>query len=235
MESAPLPPDEEQRLSSLQNLRIMGTAAEAAWDHLAEMASKLCKTPISLVSLVGEKRQWFKARVGLEAQETPREYAFCAYALLEEDPFVVPDTDRDARFLDNPLVTGDPNIRFYAGAPIRAPDGAKLGTICVIDREPRELDDFQMDGLKVIAEMAEALLTMRAAAIVMEDAIQSLQGDGEGPSPFIESIQTVTTQLDELAADVDVPTDLQEAMETLKGHAKRIVNACQDLGSLTGD
>ncbi len=236
---APEAPNEEERLNTLRRLRIMDTATEEAWDRLTQLASKLCKTPISLVSLVGEKRQWFKSRVGLEAQETPKEYAFCAHAILENDPFVVPDTHRDQRFLDNPLVTGDPNIRFYAGAPISAPDGTKMGTICVIDREPRDLDEFQLEGLRVIAEMANQLLTTRAGAIVLQDALESLalealdETSPEGRSlrsrSLREAVESIQNHLRHLQEDWDLPEEFAADLDELHLHARRIENAAEQL------
>ena len=120
------PPDEPERLKALAGYEILDTPAEAEFDDLARLASWLCGTPIGLVSLIDERRQWFKAHIGLEVRETPRDQAFCAHALEVEQPLLVTDAQRDARFAQNPLVTGPPHIRFYAGAPLRTPSGHSL-------------------------------------------------------------------------------------------------------------
>jgi len=149
---APIPANEAKRLAVLQRYRILDTAYEALFDEIAAVAAKVCGTPMSAVSLVDAERQWFKARVGLKVAETTRDLAFCAHAIM--DPahlLVVNDATTDERFAANPLVTGDPNIRFYAGAPLVAPDGSAVGTLCVIDSKPRQLSVGQLDVLRQLA------------------------------------------------------------------------------------
>jgi diguanylate cyclase len=137
---AALPPDEAARLKALQQLAVLDTPAEVAFDALARAAAALCGVPIAMVSLVDADRQWFKARVGLDSlRETPREQAFCAHTILQSEVFEVTDAQADPRFAGNPLVTGQQGIRFYAGAPVTLPGGAAVGTVCVIDRVPRQL------------------------------------------------------------------------------------------------
>ena len=161
---APLPPDEERRLAALDDLKVLDTGAEAVFDDVVLLASQVCGTPIALVSLVDAERQWFKARVGLDASETPRSDAFCAHAILAPDTVMqVHDAVLDPRFTDNPLVQGEPRIRFYAGAPIVTPAGDALGTVCVIDREPRELSAGQVSALQALARQTAVLLQLRAA------------------------------------------------------------------------
>lgn len=141
---------------------MLDTPAERAFDDVARFAAALCETPIALVSLVEGDRQWFKARVGLDAEETPRSYSFCAHAMLDEATMVVPDAREDARFAGNPLVTGEPHIRFYAGAPLRSPAGVPLGSLCVIDMSPRAgLTPLQVQGLEVLAAQIVGLLEAR--------------------------------------------------------------------------
>jgi PAS domain S-box-containing protein len=159
---APLPPDESQRLESLRRYAILDTPPEAPFEDLTLLAAQTCQTPIALVSLVDETRQWFKSRVGLDATETSRDLAFCAHAILNRDDVLeVRDARLDPRFADNPLVTADPNIRFYAGAPLVARDGHVLGTLCVIDRAPRMLSQTQKQALQALSRHVVTLLELR--------------------------------------------------------------------------
>jgi PAS domain S-box-containing protein len=156
---APLGPDEAARLVALRELAVLDTTPEERFDRLTRLARDLFGVPIALVSLVDEDRQWFKSRQGLAAPETSREVSFCAHAILDErEVLVVPDALRDERFADNPLVTGDPDIRFYAGAPLSTADGHQVGTLCVIDRAPREWTAEQSAALRDLADVVEAEL-----------------------------------------------------------------------------
>jgi diguanylate cyclase (GGDEF)-like protein len=150
-----LPENESERLRSLRALNILDTPPDERFDRLTRVARRLFDTPIALMSLVDEDRQWFKSRPGLDFPQTPRDHAFCAHAILGEGVFVVRDALEDDRFRDNPLVKGFPEIRFYAGCPVKAPDGSALGTLCVIDHEPREVDEEHVDALRDLAGLAE--------------------------------------------------------------------------------
>lgn len=163
---APLPASEPQRLSALRALDVLDTAAEPEFDALVRAAAHICRTPIALISLVDERRQWFKANLGLEgALETPRELAFCAHAIQGEKLFQVNDAIQDSRFAGNPLVVDEPSIRFYAGAPIRVMGGQAVGTLCVLDREPRQLDARQIHALECLAHAAARALEGRYAML----------------------------------------------------------------------
>ena len=153
--------EEEDRLTALLNFDILDTDFEKEYDDIVKLTSYICKTPITLISLVDLNRQWFKAKVGLNVRETPRDVAFCSYAIEMEDILIVKDTHKDFRFSDNPLVKGDPKIRFYAGAQLRTSDGHALGTLCAIDREPRDLSQDQIDALKTLADQVVARFELR--------------------------------------------------------------------------
>ncbi len=157
----PTIPAESSRLAALARYAILDTAPEIAFDEIVTLASTLCATPIALISLVDDHRQWFKARHGLDTCETPRELSFCAHAIAESDLFAVADTHRDPRFHDHPLVTGDPFIRFYAGMQLTTPDGHNLGALCVIDRVPRVLTPMQMNALHALARQVIVQLELR--------------------------------------------------------------------------
>ena len=174
---ASLPPNEAQRLATLQGYDILDTPPEAGFDDLALLASQICKTPVALVSFVDENRQWFKSRIGLRANETPRDYAFCAHSiLLSGEVLEVRDARLDARFADNPLVTDDPNILFYAGAPLVTQDNSALGTLCVIDFEPRELSAAQKLALQALGRHVVALLELRRSLAENKNIMEDLRG-----------------------------------------------------------
>jgi PAS domain S-box-containing protein len=163
MTSAPLPADEPARLEALRRYAILDTPPEADFDDLTRLASQICGTPIALISLVDARRQWFKSRVGLAAVETLREEAFCAHTILGPDLMEVTDARQDERFRDNPLVTGAPGIRFYAGMPLATAGGHRVGTLCVIDRAPRQLDAAQREALALLGRQVVLQFEMRLA------------------------------------------------------------------------
>lgn len=152
---APLPADEEERHKSLKSLNILETAMEERFERVTRLASRLLDMPISAITLLDGQRQWFKSVQGLNASETSRDVSFCAHAVLGDEIMQVEDACKDERFHDNPLVTGDPGIRFYAGHPVKAPDGRTIGALCVIDRKPRSLTPHQIEDLKDLAAMVE--------------------------------------------------------------------------------
>lgn len=156
-------PTESERLNTLQLYNVLDTASEKAFDDLTQLASSICGTPISLVSFIDKDRQWFKSKLGLEVDETPREQAFCDHAIRSNNILIIEDAQADQRFSNNPLVTGDPNIRFYAGAPLQVSNGAALGTLCVIDHEPRSLSTEQLTALSVLRDAVVSQLELRRA------------------------------------------------------------------------
>ncbi len=165
----PIPADEDARLAKLKALQLVETCDEASFDDIVKLAQLICDMPIALVSLVTENTQWFKARVGLDLRETPRDHAICAHALEHSGALVVPDLRADARFVDNPLVTSDPSLRFYAGVPLRvAGEGSAMGTLCVLDRVPRTLSPTQLEALAALARRVEVEMTLRKDAVTKE-------------------------------------------------------------------
>jgi two-component sensor histidine kinase len=155
---------EEYRLDALRRYAILDTPREADFDEVVRVTSAICNAPISVINLIDQGRQWFKAEVGLGVRETPIDSSICAHAILQSELFIIPDTTQDDRFCDNPLVTGDPRLRFYAGALLETPEGFPLGTVCVLDYKPRNLDQTQKDFLRLMAHQVMKLLELRRIA-----------------------------------------------------------------------
>ena len=176
---AALPSNEAERLAALKAYHILDTETEQSYDDITALAAHICKVPIAMISLVDEVRQWFKSRLGVEQQQTPREVAFCAHAILQNGPFIVRDATKDRRLADSALVTGEPHIRFYAGIPLINPEGLALGTLCVVDRQPRRLTATQQKALQALSRQVMALLELRRVSARLADAlvqIKALQG-----------------------------------------------------------
>lgn len=159
--TAPDPKHERQRLKVLWQYEVLDTVPEEVFDELTELAARICEAPIALISLVEEDRQWFKSKVGMSLNETSREVSFCAHAIHQADLFVVSDAAKDPRFAQNPLVIAEPRIRFYAGAPLITADGYALGTLCVIDKVPRQLRPDQQQALRILARHVISQLELR--------------------------------------------------------------------------
>ena len=157
----PIPSNEAERLELIRQLDILDTSAEEAYDGIVYVASLICGTPLSTITIIDRNRQWFKARIGLKNQESPRLYSFCAHAILGNEILEVPDSQKDERFKDNPVVTGDPHVRFYAGAPLELKDGLRVGTLCVIDHKPKKLNEHQLKALEILGLHVTKLLELR--------------------------------------------------------------------------
>ncbi len=175
MSSYPIPSGEAERLNALERYRILDTEAERSFDNITLLASQICQSPIALVSLVDAERQWFKSKVGLEVDQTPREHAFCAHSIMSSEIMIVENARDDRRFANNPLVLGDPHIQFYAGAPLVDLDGHALGTLCVIDRTPRKLSDQQRQALQALSEQVVTLLEYRDTTHRLAAALEEVK------------------------------------------------------------
>jgi len=175
MKIAPLPQNEQERLAKLKEYNILDSEPEAVFDNMVQLASYICKTPIAAISLIDSDRQWFKSIVGVNVKETPRDIAFCAHTILQDDTFVIPDALKDERFFDNPLVTEGPEIRFYAGVPLITSNGYHLGTLCVIDTVARELQVEQLDAIKTLADSVTVHLDLRLSHVAIRKYVDKLQ------------------------------------------------------------
>ena len=172
---ASIPTNEAQRLEALRSYQILDTEAERIYDGITALAAHICGVPVAMVSLVDESRQWFKSKLGVHQQQTPRDVAFCAHTILKDEPLFVSDALTDSRFADSALVTGEPGIRFYAGFPLTNPEGFALGALCVIDREPRKLSAQQQEAMQILARQVMALLEMRRISARLADALANVK------------------------------------------------------------
>ena len=216
---------EAERLEALRKYQILDSEPEMAFDDLALLASHICATPMAAISLVDENRQWFKARVGFTVKETPRSISFCTHAIQQRGIFVVPDASKDERLRNNPQVTGDPHIRFYAGAPLMAREGHALGTLCVVDRRPRQLTAAQAEALGALQRQVQAQLELRRRLIELRAA-----NDGilrlAGMMPFCSTCEfTMTIPADPAA--IPAITEGVNAMLMQKGWPEEQIMAVE--------
>jgi GAF domain-containing protein len=172
---AALPTNEAERLTALREYHILDTETEQSYDDITGLAAHICDAPIAMISLVDENRQWFKSRVGLEEQQTPRDIAFCAHAILQDEPLIVADATKDQRFANNPMVTGEMNVRFYAGFPLINPEGLALGTLCIVDHKPRQLSLAQVKTMRSLARQVMMLLELKRVSTRLAEALDQVK------------------------------------------------------------
>ena len=183
-----LPGNEKQRLEALKEYSILDTLPEKEYDDITYLASHICGTPISLISLIDDKRQWFKSHHGLEAEYTSKEVAFCAHAINDKDNiFIIPDSRKDERFHDNPLVTGEPHVIFYAGIPLVNPEGYPLGALCVIDSKPKQLSQQQINALEALSNQLMKLFELRRSNAELRNLVSDLENKNEALQKFAQT------------------------------------------------
>ena len=229
MISAPPPPNEKQRLRELYSYCVLDTEPELGFDDLTEIAATICDTPIALVSLIDQNRQWFKSHHGLDVPETPRDVAFCAHAILESVPLVVRDATLDPRFADNPLVTAAPYVQFYAGIPLINPDGFVLGTLCVIDHVPRDLSECQIDMLRRLARQVVNVLELRRTR---NDAIHAARAKSDFLATMSHEIRTPLNGvlgMSDLLADTALSPGQQETLNIIKRSGEHLLSVVNDI------
>ena len=209
----PLPQNETDRLRALRSYKILDTKPEERFDELTQLAAIICGVPMSLITLIDADRQWFKSKVGIELSETPRAQAFCTHAIMQPQMFVVPDAAEDERFAKNPLVTGNPNIRFYAGAPLATSDGHLLGTMCVLDRKPRTLTAEQKTALEILGRQVVANMELRSNLRELKEALAAREA-AEGPSG------EAAVGLDDIIATLDDALSQLRAVRAGKGRSR---------------
>ena len=217
--SAPLPVDERIRLDALRQFAFLNTEPSDAFDDITRLAAYICETPIALVSFVDEDRQWFLSRHGTELRQTDRSLAFCAYAILGEDVLEIPNALDDPRFVDNELVTGEPKIRFYAGAPLQSPSGQNLGTLCVIDQQPRKLSSEQREALRALSRQVSNLLDGALVRRQLAEALTTLDA-------FDRTLQTCLFCNDLVFADTQMSLQAFVTLHTAARFDQTVCRCC---------
>lgn len=233
--------NEQARLQALRKYKILDTDPENAFDDLTILASHICETPVALISLIDSERQWFKSKVGISVNETPREISFCAKAIQQPYLFVVPDASKDPRFSSNPFVVSDPKIRFYAGAPFSSSDGHPLGTLCVVDMVPRQLTPGQESALLALSRQVQAQFELRKNLIDLRAALKERdRAEAERDRTILE-LQSALAHVQRLSGllpacsvcklDVTIPANL----EAISGVVDGVMQIAREMKSVEGN
>jgi signal transduction histidine kinase/DNA-binding response OmpR family regulator len=240
---APVPENETDRLAALRAYDILDTNAEQAFDDLTLIASQICQTPVALITLVDEQRQWIKSKVGVDLTETSRESAFCAHTIMDNQVMEVTDATQDERFADNALVADDPNIRFYAGAPLITPEGYALGSLCAVDDKPGQLSDEQREALSALSRQVVSQLELRRSAVERErarhavlQAKESAESANKAKSDFLANMShEIRTPLTAIMGYADVLRDGQQSGQQYEEAAKIIRSSSEHLLGIIND
>ncbi len=224
---APLPANERERLEVLRGYGVLDTLPETAFDDITFLASYVCQTPVALITLVDRDRQWFKSRIGVEAEETHRDLAFCAHAILQPDELLeVEDTRQDERFNTHPFVTGDASVRFYGGVPLVTPEGAAIGTICTLDRVPRKLTDEQKRALRALGREVVTQLELRRTINQLRAALAALKvptrEGGVDATSSLREADDATQRARSLMAQATAGEDLEGRIRSLLGRMESL-------------
>jgi len=226
---AAVPSNEEARLQAVKDSEILNTASERSYDQLTELAATICDAPIAILSLIDSDRQWFKSKLGLTFNETSRDVAFCAHTILGRDLLIVQDAQCDERFADNPLVTSDPHIRFYAGAPLITPEGHALGTLCVLDYVPRQLSEHQRDALQMLSSQAVTQIELRKA----KTNLQNAESKAHSAMEALRASEELKSRLIACSRDCIKVLDLEGGLIFMNEGGMQELEIC-DLGPMLG-
>ena len=224
----PIPENEEARLAALRACEILDTSPEHEFDSLTRLAAKICGTPIAWVALLDGERQWFKSKIGIEATQTPREVAICSHTILGNQPLLVPDLRQDPRFSKNPLVISEPKLRFYCGVPLEIEKGLAVGTLCVVDRQPRQLTPEQVEDLTTLGHQVTAQLRLRKSVHDLDGYRSRLEEMVEHRSTDAQAaLRHIEVTYDDTLQALGAALDLRD--NETAGHSRRVTRYCLEM------